>query len=89
MRKVLIVAAGFLIAFGMVPRLVGQPGGATAEAVADHIGKKLNEAKIPSSPPAEDAEFLRRVFLDLTGRIPAYERPWVSSIVKTPRDGRS
>lgn len=28
------------------------------------------EAKVKPSPPASDAEFLRRVYLDLTGRIP-------------------
>jgi hypothetical protein len=38
------------------------------------IQERLDRAKIPASPPADDAEFLRRVYLDLTGRIPTYEQ---------------
>lgn len=34
------------------------------------IDAKLKDAKIPASPRADDAEFLRRVYLDLTGCIP-------------------
>jgi hypothetical protein len=34
------------------------------------VSAKLTEAKIPVSPQADDAEFLRRVYLDLTGCIP-------------------
>jgi Protein of unknown function (DUF1549)/Protein of unknown function (DUF1553) len=34
------------------------------------IKAKLGEAKIPLSPQTDDAEFLRRVYLDLTGCIP-------------------
>src|SRR5439155_19521776 len=30
--------------------------------------------KLPASPPADDAEFLRRATLDLTGTIPTYDR---------------
>lgn len=35
------------------------------------IYTRLAEAKIPSSPRADDAEFLRRVYLDLTGTVPS------------------
>jgi hypothetical protein len=38
------------------------------------IDGNLQEEKIPGSVPAEDAEFLRRVSLDLTGVIPTAER---------------
>ncbi len=38
------------------------------------IEDRLASAKIPLSPQADDAEFLRRVTLDLTGRIPTAER---------------
>jgi hypothetical protein len=34
------------------------------------VSAKLADAKIPVSPQADDAEFLRRVYLDLTGCIP-------------------
>ena len=34
------------------------------------VDAKLSAAKIPVSPQADDAEFLRRIYLDLTGSIP-------------------
>src|SRR5262249_8066193 len=34
------------------------------------IDAKLKQIKVQPSPPADDAEFLRRVYLDLTGQIP-------------------
>jgi hypothetical protein len=40
-----------------------------ARAIDAEIQKKLDENKVPVSPQAEDAEFLRRVYLDITGRI--------------------
>lgn len=41
-----------------------------AEAIDQHVERALTEAKLQPAPPAEDAEFLRRVYLDLTGRGP-------------------
>ena len=38
------------------------------------IDAKLKRLKIQPSPPADDAEFLRRVYLDLTGQLPAPEK---------------
>jgi hypothetical protein len=38
------------------------------------IHDRLKEEKVPSSPQAEDAEFLRRVCLDITGVSPTAER---------------
>jgi hypothetical protein len=38
------------------------------------ISRRVKEKGIPTSPPASDSEFLRRVTLDLTGRIPSYEQ---------------
>jgi len=37
------------------------------------IDRGLAAANIPASPPADDGEFLRRVTLDITGRIPTYD----------------
>jgi len=45
-----------------------------ASRIDVEIAKRLHEKKIPASPVADDAEFLRRVTLDLTGQIPSYER---------------
>jgi Protein of unknown function (DUF1549)/Protein of unknown function (DUF1553) len=42
--------------------------------IDQEIGKKLQERGISASPIASDVEFLRRVSLDLTGRIPTKER---------------
>lgn len=38
--------------------------------IDDHIFGKIQRDGIPYAPPAGDAEFLRRVQLDITGRIP-------------------
>ncbi|MBK5291724.1 MAG: DUF1553 domain-containing protein [Acidobacteriia bacterium] len=38
-----------------------------------HVGAKLNSLRIPASPLADDATFLRRAFLDIIGLIPAAE----------------
>src|SRR5204863_2979063 len=47
---------------------------ALAALIDKDIDKKLAEAKVPASPSADDAEFLRRLSLDLRGRVPAAER---------------
>lgn len=41
-----------------------------AELIDQEIAARLTTAKVPASPRASDAEFLRRICLDLTGRIP-------------------
>jgi hypothetical protein len=50
----------------------------TAEQLAQHIdgviGKKLAAEKVTTSPLTSDAEFLRRVYLDITGKIPTAEQ---------------
>ncbi|HEY3789830.1 MAG TPA: DUF1549 and DUF1553 domain-containing protein, partial [Urbifossiella sp.] len=45
-----------------------------ARIIDEQIARKLSEAKIPASPAASDGEFLRRVYLDLTGVIPTSEK---------------
>jgi hypothetical protein len=47
---------------------------AVAAAIDRELDKRLATEKIPASPVASDAEFLRRVYLDLTGRIPTAEQ---------------
>jgi hypothetical protein len=46
----------------------------TVAAIDRDIDRRLADAKMPASPRADDAEFLRRVTLDITGRIPTLER---------------
>jgi hypothetical protein len=43
-------------------------------AIDRAIDKRLAEAKIPASPVCDDAEFIRRLSLDVCGRIPSAER---------------
>lgn len=62
-----------------VPRVAPQlPSNSGAYAVARKIDAEINgplkEAGLPLSPLAGDAEFLRRVCLDLTGKVPTRER---------------
>jgi hypothetical protein len=41
--------------------------------IDDHVLQLLGTLRIPVSPPADDAAFIRRVTLDLTGRLPDVE----------------
>src|SRR5215470_4082653 len=49
------------------------PGDVAAD-IDRHLNKRLDEAKVPVSPACDDAEFLRRAYLDITGRIPTHEQ---------------
>jgi hypothetical protein len=55
------------------PRPPRDPGPVAAFIDAE-VGRRLAAEKVPASPPADDAEFLRRVTLDLTGRVPTLQR---------------
>jgi hypothetical protein len=45
---------------------------AISTAIDTEVDRRLKQDAIPASPRADDAEFLRRVTLDLTGRIPTH-----------------
>jgi hypothetical protein len=64
--------AALLLASAPTAGWAAQPRDASAVArrVDEEIDARLAEAKIPASPPADDAEFLRRIYLDLTGELP-------------------
>jgi len=47
---------------------------AVAAIIDKEIDAELKESMIPASPLADDAEFLRRASLDITGKIPGYEK---------------
>ena len=50
--------------------------------IDDQLFKRLESLKVPPSPPASDAVFLRRVTLDLTGEQPSPDR--VREFLKDP-----
>jgi len=45
-----------------------------ARQIDVHVARSLDAKKIPTSPRSEDAEFMRRVYLDVTGTIPPLDR---------------
>lgn len=81
-RLALSVGAGVLLLAGLTRAADPTPPGervktpaardaAAVAAVIDRmLDKRLAEGKVPASPVASDGEFLRRVTLDITGRIP-------------------
>jgi hypothetical protein len=42
-----------------------------ADRIDHHVDARIAAAKAKPAPPADDAEFLRRAYLDVTGRIPS------------------
>jgi hypothetical protein len=59
----------------VAPRLPSDKGAYALSAIIDHeIDQALTSAKVPASPLAGDAEFLRRVSLDLTGKVRTRQR---------------
>src|SRR5262249_47388011 len=46
----------------------------TSTIIDAEVDRHPAAAKVPASPQADDADFLRRVPLDLTGRIPTYQQ---------------
>ncbi len=59
----------------IAPRVASSRAPEKVAAEIDRIvNGKLAEAKLPLSPQADDAEFLRRVYLDLTGAIPPVDK---------------
>jgi hypothetical protein len=43
---------------------------ALAAKIDEHLAKRWPQANVKPAPPADDAEFVRRIYLDLAGRIP-------------------
>ncbi|MBL8794681.1 MAG: PSD1 domain-containing protein [Planctomycetia bacterium] len=56
------------------PGQQGRDPVAMAALIDREIDQRLARAKVPASPPADDSAFLRRVYLDIVGRIPTAEQ---------------
>lgn len=56
------------------PPLAKKDAAQLARYIDTLVAKKLAEAKIPASPVCSDEEFVRRVYLDLTGVIPSADK---------------
>ena len=74
--SILLSALAFLGSLSIVSPVVaaGKAPAAVAAEIDKIIDAKLAENKVPASPLADDAEFLRRASLDIRGRIPLAER---------------
>ena len=46
---------------------------AEAAAIDAHLAARWREHGVEPSPPLDDAQFVRRIHLELAGRIPTYE----------------
>ena len=51
-----------------------QDASAVAKLIDGHVDSRLKKDKVSPSPLSSDADFLRRVYLDITGVIPPYEK---------------
>ncbi|MCI0357084.1 MAG: DUF1549 and DUF1553 domain-containing protein [Planctomycetaceae bacterium] len=72
-RLPLAAIAGLL--FCQAPEAVrGDDAATLAELIDRHVQARLDSEGLARVPPADDAEFLRRVFLDLHGVVPSAER---------------
>jgi uncharacterized protein DUF1549/uncharacterized protein DUF1553 len=75
-----LVAAAGLIGAGQAADKPGQKAvaklstAALSQRIDEVILQRLTAEKVPASPLADDAEFLRRVYLDITGVIPTAEQ---------------
>ena len=51
-----------------------QDASAVAKLIDGHVDSRLKKDNVSPSPLSSDADFLRRVYLDITGVIPPYEK---------------
>lgn len=69
-------------------RLVAQDRSSISRDIDALVQKRLLQEKIPSSPITSDADFLRRIYLDLIGRIPTMDQA-LTFLNSTEPDKRS
>ena len=82
---VLIAAGLFASVLAVRPASAADTSAAGLTARVDQLlARKLSAEKVPASARADDAEFLRRVTLDLTGVIPSADRAAAFLASKAP-----
>jgi hypothetical protein len=69
-----VLIAGLAALLPVQQARAGRDPRTVAAAVDREVDSRLARARVPASPEADDAEFLRRVTLDLAGRIPTLAR---------------
>ena len=67
-RNYVVAASILLVSAAIAP--AQDSAAALAAKIDQHIASHWPQAKVTPAPPADDAEFLRRVHLDLVGHIP-------------------
>jgi hypothetical protein len=68
------VGLAALVALPIAAAGAGHDPLSVAALIDRAVDQRLAEARLPASPAADDPEFLRRVTLDITGRIPTLGR---------------
>jgi hypothetical protein len=70
-RLLLMLGGVFLIGSGVRAAVSDMDAAALAATIDRHLAAAWEANKVQPAPPATDAEFVRRVYLDLAGRIPS------------------
>lgn len=71
--SILVSIVGLLMS--LVPEgLRGDDAATLANLIDEHVAARLESEGLTRAPPADDAEFLRRIFLDLHGVVPSAEQ---------------
>ena len=65
-----ILIATAIVVASMLPAYVAAAELPLHQLIDQHIDAALAEQKLTAADPASDSEFMRRVYLDLTGTIP-------------------
>ena len=76
MRRItpILVALTFVTAATRASRAAEPDAAALAALIDRHVEARLRAERVPPAGPADDAEFLRRVYLDLHGVVPTAEQ---------------